>query len=132
MLTKQIVSTYIILWYWSYYNIWFFGGDEHLWIQNYIWDILFKGFEGESNKFKEISVTVYSDSTDNRDRCKEALNDRIGLEFAKKVIDVDMDVISSLNDKQVHVLHCLKCFKHFLSVCRFCNNCQTQRILQIN
>ena len=55
------------------------------------------------NQGKESSVVVvvHSDAIINIDRCIKALDDRIGLEYAKKVVDVDIEVIKKLSDKEV-------------------------------
>lgn len=47
-------------------------------------------------------VVVHSDAIINIDRCIKALEDRIGLEYARKCVDADTDVIDKLTDKQVN------------------------------
>lgn len=52
-------------------------------------------------KESSVVVVVHSDAIINIDRCIKALEDRIGLEYAKKYVDADMDVIKNLTDKQI-------------------------------
>jgi hypothetical protein len=54
-----------------------------------------------TGKDSSVVVVVHSDAIINIDRCIKALDDRIGLEYTKKTIDADTEVMKKLSDKEV-------------------------------
>ncbi|KAL4240940.1 Poly (ADP-ribose) polymerase [Mactra antiquata] len=49
-----------------------------------------------------VTVTVHSDAIINIDKCIKTLDDNIGLEYTKKSVDVDVEVIKKLTDSQIN------------------------------
>ena len=61
-----------------------------------------------------IQVTVYSDAIINIDRCIKALEDRIGLEYCRKVFDIGEKAVKGLTDKQVSVALSTPCLAEII------------------
>lgn len=70
-----------------------------------------------------VTVVVHSDAIINIDRCIKCLDDSIGLEYTKKIIDVDLDIIKTLTDAQVRYLHCIFFGSSVLKKKLSCYNC---------